>query len=138
MLSLSLKILTSSIERRKLNLLRHISLVLCTSHFLMINWLRCCVIVLLWFLNVGIEHMFVFPKIILHAGEKIPKTTKLLAKAHENFFKMFDTKLIFYNWQFTTHTENRHPNENWTHSILDKSLFIHLYKWIHVLTYFKW
>ena len=40
-------------------------LVLCTLHFLMINWLGGCVMLLILFLTVEIEQAFVFPKIML-------------------------------------------------------------------------
>ena len=43
------KMLTSWIEKRKLNLLHHMTLVLCIPHILMINWLRGCVMLLILF-----------------------------------------------------------------------------------------
>ena len=82
MLVLSLQILTSKIERGKLNPLEHITLVLCTPHFLMINWLGGCVMLLILFLKVKIEHTFAFPNITFHTEEKNPKVTWLLAKVH--------------------------------------------------------
>ena len=66
MLMLSLKILTSKIERRKLN-------VFCTLYFLLIDQLGGCGMLLILSLKVEIKHTFVFPKIMLHAGEKVQR-----------------------------------------------------------------
>ena len=49
--------------------------VLCTPHFLMINRSGACETLLTLLLNVKIEHTFVFRNIMLHTGEKGPKTT---------------------------------------------------------------
>ena len=73
MLILSLKILTSKIERRKLNLLQHIVLVFCALYFLLIDQLGGCGMLLILSLKVEIKHTFVFPKIMLHAGEKVQR-----------------------------------------------------------------
>ena len=91
MLIMSLKILTSYIEIRKLTILQHTTLVLC-----------------------------------------IPQ------KYIKNVFKTSYTKLLFYGWQSTTQTENRHLNGNWPSSILSRSFFIQVWKRILVWTYFKW
>ena len=65
---------------KKAKFMQNIPLVLSAPHFLTINWLRSCVTFLILFLKVEIERTFVFPKIMLHTGEKSPKTTLLLAK----------------------------------------------------------
>ena len=46
------------------------TLVLCTPHFFMRNWLGDCVMLFTLFSKVGIERTFVFPKI------KLKKTSK--------------------------------------------------------------
>ena len=48
-------------------------LVFCTLYFLLIDQLGGCGMLLILSLKVEIKHTFVFPKIMLHAGEKVQR-----------------------------------------------------------------
>ena len=75
-------------------------------------------------------HICISKNNVLYLG-KSPKTMFWFQQKYiKNFFKTSYTKLLFYGWQFTNQTENRHPSGNWQisfYTCMKTNIFLNLF-----------